>query len=433
MKIRRFRWWIATVLFLAAGLSFFDRQVLSVLAPVIRSAIGMDNVSYSWVLFAYLLSYSAMFTIGGRLIDRLGTRRGLALSVGIWSLASLLHSIAHNAAQLGLLRFCLGFGEGGCFPGTAKGVLEWFPKQERAVAMGFATVGGSAIGAVIAPPVVAWVAVYVGWRGAFLLTGVIGALWLLAWYLMYSLPGNSRFVSGAERQYILQEAGAPSEPQKTPRATPWVEFFRLKQVRGLILARFFFDPVLYFYMFWIPQYLNEVRGASLQRIGQLSWIPFLILGVSSVLGGWVSDRLVLHGMTVDKARKAILLASALLTPVSILAVVAQRAESAILLMGVLMFAHGFWMTNYMTMIGDLFPSSDVGTVIGLTGTAGGIGGFLTSLLIGKIVQSISYTPVFIAAGLTYPFCVLILLFTIRNIEPIHLRSRTQSDRCGAFL
>lgn len=423
MKIRRFRWLIATLLFVATALSFFDRQVLSVLVPVIRSDVPMDNVAYSWILFAYLLSYSVMFTVGGRLIDRLGTRRGLALSVGLWSLASLLHSTAHNAVQLGFLRFFLGFGEGGCFPGAAKGVLEWFPKKERAIAMGFATVGGSAIGATIAPPAIAWVALYVGWRGAFLLTGVVGALWLVGWFRMYSLPGNSRFVSDAERQYIMQDGDRCPEPRRIPPATPWSEFFKSKEVRGLVTARLLFDPVLYFYMFWIPRYLSEVRGASLQRIGQWSWIPFLTLGISSVLGGWVSDRLVLRGVTIDKARKAILLAAALLTPVSIMAVFVQRVETAILLMSVLMFAHGLWITNYMTMIGDLFPSRDVGTVVGLTGTAGGIGGFLSSLVIGKVVESVSYTPVFIAVGVTYPICVIILLLAIKQIRPIELTPR----------
>jgi ACS family hexuronate transporter-like MFS transporter len=175
-------------------------------------------------------------------------------------------------------------------------------------------------------------------------------------------------------------------------------------------------------MFWIPQYLSQVRGASLQKIGQLSWIPFLTLGVSSVIGGWVSDQLVGHGWGIDKARKGILRASAFLTPVSILAIFVQRTETAILLMSVLMFAHGFWITNYMTLIGDLFPSRVVATVVGLTGTAGGIGGFLTSLVIGRVVQHISFTPVFIVAGVTYPICVIILLRAIKEIKPMEFQA-----------
>jgi ACS family hexuronate transporter-like MFS transporter len=189
-------------------------------------------------------------------------------------------------------------------------------------------------------------------------------------------------------------------------------------VQGLVASRFLFDSVFYFYMFWIPQYLSQVRGASLETIGQLSWIPFLTLGVASVLGGWVSDRFVARGWAIDRARKGILWAAAFLTPVSILVVYVRQTETAIILMSVLMFAHGFWITNYMTIIGDLFPSRMVATVVGLTGTAGGIGGFLTSLVIGRVVQHVSFTPVFVAAGVTYPICLVILLRAIKEIKPI---------------
>ena len=424
-KIANFRWVIATALFVASGLSFFDRQALSVLAPVITSDLRMDNVAYSWVVFAFILSYSVMFTVGGWIIDRLGTLRGLGFSVAVWSLASLLHSVAHNALQLGFFRFLLGFGEGGCFPGVAKGVLEWFPKKERAIAMGFTTSGGSAIGAAIAPPVVALAALRIGWRGAFLTTGTMGALWVLVWFLTYSLPQESRLLSPAERRHITQDSepftkDVAAEPGGS--AVPWTVLLALKQVRGLVASRFLFDPVFYFYMFWIPAYLSQVRGASLQRIGQLSWIPFLTLGASSVLGGWLSDRLVRRGWAIDKARKTLLWTSAFLTPVSILAVFVQRMETAVLLMSVLMFAHGFWITNYMTVIGDLFPSRIVATVVGLTGTAGGIGGFLSSLVIGRVVRGLSFTPVFIAAGVTYPVCVIILFRTIKEIRRIDLHS-----------
>jgi ACS family hexuronate transporter-like MFS transporter len=257
-----------------------------------------------------------------------------------------------------------------------------------------------------------WTVAHVGWRGAFLMTGFIGAAWLLIWFLTYSKPENSRFTLPVERQYILEDRPDPHTAARPQ--TPWASLLRQREVRGLVASRFLFDPVFYFYMFWIPQYLSQARGASLERIGQLTWIPFLTLGISSVFGGWVSDRLVRAGVPVAKARKQILLASALLTPVSILAVFVYRTETAIALMSVLMFAHGFWITNYMTIIGDLFPRTVVATVIGLTGTAGGIGGFLTSLLIGKVVQSVSYTPVFIAAGVMYPICVLILFGAIRR-------------------
>lgn len=395
-----FRWWIATLLFLGCGLSFFDRQVLSVLAPTITAELKMDNIAYSWVVFAFILSYSVMFTAGGRLIDRLGTRLGLALAVAVWSLASLLHAVSQNAWQLAFFRLLLGVGEGGCFPGAAKGVMEWFSKRERAIAMGFATSGGSAVGAVIAPPAIVWTVARTGWRGAFVLTGVIGALWLAVWLAMYSRPPQQT----GDRLAVAS------------LGVSWRELLKRRDVQALVSSRFLFDPVFYFYMFWIPQYLSQVRGASLERIGELTWIPFLTLGISSVFGGWVSDWLVKSGVPVANARRHVMVASALLTPVSILVVFVYTIETAILLMSFLMFAHGFWITNYMTVIGDIFPADVVATVVGLTGTAGGIGGFLTSLLIGRVVQSISYTPVFIAAGLIYPLCALILFTSVVSRE-----------------
>jgi ACS family hexuronate transporter-like MFS transporter len=395
-----FRWFIATLLFIACGLSFFDRQVLSVLAPKITADLHMDNVAYSWVVFAFILSYSVMFTAGGWLIDRLGTKVGLALSVGVWSLASLLHAAANSAFQLGAYRFLLGVGEGGCFPGAARGVMEWFPKRERALAMGFATSGGSAIGAVIAPPAIVWSYAHFGWRGSFLLTGLIGAIWLGVWLVTYRRP--------KQEQDVPAIATAP---------VSWKALLGERQVQGLVTSRFFFDPVFYFYMFWIPQYLSQVRGTSLERIGQLTWIPFLTLGIASLLGGWVSDLLVRRGISAQTARKSILIGAAILAPFSALAAFVHTVEAAIAMMSVFMFAHGFWITNYMTMIGDLYPRSGVATVVGLTGTAGGIGGFLTSLAIGKAVQAFSYTPVFVIAGAIYPICAMILSWTIRDRRP----------------
>ena len=186
----------------------------------------------------------------------------------------------------------------------------------------------------------------------------------------------------------------------------------------MTITRFLLDPVFYFYMFWIPQYLSQERGASLETIGKLAWIPFLTLGVSSIIGGGVSDRLVKAGWSVNKARKTIMAAAAFLTPVSILCVYVPSAAGAVVLMSVLMFAHGFWMTNYMTIIGDLFPSRTVATVVGLTGTAGGLGGFLSSLIVGRVIESFTFTPAFIACGVLYPIGLAIILLTVRRIERI---------------
>ena len=414
--MRRFRWIIACLLFFASALSFFDRQVLSILAPRILADLRMSNVEYSNAVAAFTLAYSVMFTAGGRLIDHIGTRFGLGLLVVFWTVSSLLHSITANSGQLTAFRFLLGVGEGGCFPGAAKGVLEWFPARERALAMGVATTGGSAIGGVLAPPVIVWIASALGWRGAFLATGIVGALWAIAWFALYYKPERSRHISEAERIEILSDQPASSPSSRRP--WPLSRLLTRGDVWGFTVTRFLLDPVFYFYMFWIPQYLHRERGASLEEIGRLAWIPFFTLGVSSLLGGAISDMLVRRGWPITRARKSIMAASAFLTPVSILALYTPNSLWAVALLGVLMFAHGFWMTNFMTLIGDRFPASSVGTVVGLTGTAGGLGGFLTSLMVGRLVEAYSFAPAFVVCGLLYPVGLLIILLTVPDANSV---------------
>lgn len=413
----RFRWTIAALLFCATALSFFDRQVLSVLSPKILADLNMTSIEYGRVVSAFTLAYSIMFLAGGRLIDYLGTRAGLGIMVAGWTVASLLHAFAQSSRQLMAFRFLLGAAEGGCFPGAAKGGLEWFPTRERATAMGIATTAGSAVGAMIAPPVIVLVAAHEGWRGAFAVTGLIGAVWVVAWFIFYRRPEQSTFVSDAERRYILTDR-EPAVAGTVGSVWPLRRLLQRKEVWGVTIARFLLDPVFYVYMFWIPQYLHKERGASLEEIGRLTWIPFLALGVASLAAGAVSDGLVRRGWSIGRARKTTMAAAAFLTPVSILTLVAPSSLWAVVLLATLMFAHGFWMTNYMTLIGDLFPAASVATVVGLTGTAGGIGGSLANLLIGPIVQSFSFAPVFIVCGLLYPVGLAIILLMVPHVEQL---------------
>lgn len=414
-KIPGLRWWIAVLLFGAAALSFFDRQVLSVLAPEILKDLGISNREYGYAVSAFTLAYSVMFTVGGRWIDRVGTRVGLGVTVAFWTLASLLHAVTQNATQLTGFRLMLGVGEGGCFPGAAKGILEWFPARERALAMGIATTGGSAFGAVLAPPLIVFASQAVGWRGAFIATGLLGVVWVLAWFVLFRQPERSGLLSDEERALILAERPDASRVARE-RSWEWADVLSRKEVWGLLATRFLLDPVFYFYMFWIPQYLHQERGASLEDIGRVAWIPFLTLGIASMLGGALSDSLVRRGWSLNRARKGIMAGAALLTPLSILSLVTPDLTAAVALLGVLMFAHGFWMTNYMTVIGDLFPSSTVATVVGLSGTAGGIGGFLSSLLIGGFVESIGFGPMFVICGLLYPLGFGMIALSVPCVE-----------------
>ncbi len=421
-RIRGLRWWIAGLLFGASALSFFDRQVLSVLAPTILHDLDISNREYSYAVSAFTLAYSVMFTVGGRLIDRMGTRVGLGFWVAYWTFSSLLHAVTQNAMQLTLFRMMLGMGEGPCFPGAAKGILEWFPARERALAMGIATTGGSAFGAVLAPPLIVLASQWVGWRGAFVATGFVGVVWVLLWFLLFRQPDRSQFITDAEREMILAERATGSlASTEGQRAWPWRDLFERSEVWGLLATRFLLDPVFYFYMFWIPQYLHQERGASLEDIGRVAWIPFLTLGIASMLGGALSDALVRKGRSLTYARKGIMAGAALLTPFSMFSLVTPNLTAAVALLGVLMFAHGFWMTNYMTVIGDLFPSSTVATVVGLSGTAGGIGGFLSTLLIGGFVELVGFGPMFVICGVLYPLGFGILTLTVPRVERLSRR------------
>jgi len=382
-------WILCGLLFFATALSFLDRQVLSVLAPQITTEFGMSNSVYAKVVFAFVLSYTVMFALGGRLMDVLGTRLGLALSVGLWSLASAAHSLATGPWSLGVARFFLGAGEGACFPAATKGAVEWMPPERRALAVGFAN-GGSAFGAVLAPPLSVWWAASFGWRGAFVATAMLGVSWLLAWQMAfrgYEAAGSAASGSQVSFTHLL------SRPA----------------VRRLVLARFCFDPVFYFYMFWIPQYLARERGLAIVEIGSLTWIPFLVLGLTNIAAGRASDLLVAHGWPPRRSRLTLMFIAALLTPSSWLASLAATPMLAIALMSALMFAHGIWIANFITLIGDTVTSDEVGTAVGLTGTGGGIAGMISSLAIGPVADHFSFTPVFLVSALLYPAAWLVLV------------------------
>lgn len=382
-------WLLCGLLFCATALSFLDRQVLSVLAPTLIAEFDMSNTSYSRVVTAFVASYTVMFAVGGRVMDHLGTRIGLAVAVGVWSIASAAHALATGPLGLGAARLLLGVGEGACFPGVTKGAIEWMPPHRRAFAVGLAN-GGSAFGAVLAPPLTAWWAATWGWRGAFVATALLGAAWLVAW--------------------VMATRGLPAAVAAPVAASParFRDLLARPALRRMVIARFFFDPVFYLYMFWIPQYLATERGMSLAQIGALTWIPFLAVGISTILAGRLSDLLVDRGWQPRKARLGWMLLAALVTPVSWLVIVADGPGLAIALMSVLMFAHGFWIANFITLVTDIVDARAVATAVGLTGMAGGIAGMLSNLATGPVVDAFGFAPVFLAASVVYPIAWLII-------------------------
>ncbi|MGM9510346.1 MFS transporter [Larkinella sp. GY13] len=400
---RNLRWLIVFLLFIATGLSFLDRQVLSIAILKIQEEFKITDVQYGMINTSFLISYALMFTLGGWLIDRIGGKMGLALSVGLWSIANSLHAVMTSFTQLLTFRFLLGMGEGGCFPGAAWTVYRWFDKKERALANGIA-IGGSAIGAVVAPPLTIWLSSNYGWRGGFLIPGLIGIAWVVIWLL---IPWK--------KENLITESSFLPEKEET---VSFLELLRNRPTWVFILVRFLLDPVFYFMMFWIPKYLSSVRNVSFERIGSLFWIPFLALGLSNIIGGWLSGQLIARGYSVNKARKTVMGIAAGLTLLTPAIEWVSSVEVAIALMALFMFAHGFWITNYITSISDMFGQKATSTVVGLSGTAGAVSGLLLNPLMGVVIQQYSYRPLWIASGLLYPLAFVLFIWLIPRIKPL---------------
>jgi len=383
--------------FLATVINYLDRQTLSVVAPVLREEFHMSNVVYSRVVFAFLLAYTIMNGVSGPLLDRLGTRLGYALSMAWWSAAAVLHAFATGPWSLGLFRFLLGMGEAGNWPGGVKVVAEWFPVRERALASGIFN-SGSAVGAILAPPLVAWIVLEWGWPQAFVLVGVSGFLWLLVWWLVYHTPAE------VEREM----AG--------PRLPAW-RLFRTRFVWSFTLSKVFLDPVWYFYIFWFPEYLKRARQFDLASIGKYGWIPFLVAGLGNLLGGWFSAALLRRGVSLTVARKTAVTFFAGLMISAIPAVMVGDVRLSIALVSVAMVGYTGCSANMLAFPSDVFPKNAVGSVYGLASMGSGFGGMVFTLLTGWVIDHYSYVPAFVGFGIMPLVCAGIIWGLLGPIRP----------------
>ena len=393
--IRNLRWGVAAMLCLSSELNYLDRQTLSVLAATIQKDLHLTDVDYSRVTSAFLVSYTIMYAVSGRLVDVLGTRRSFLVFVSGWSVANMLHGFARTAGQLAFFRFLLGAAEPANFPGGVKAVSEWFPMRERALAVGIFN-AGTALGGAVAVPVVSFIALQWGWRWAFVATGSLGFLWVALWAAFYRLPQEHPRISAEERELILSDSRA--EPP--PTAVPISRLLGMREAWGCILARVLTDPVSYFLNFWIPKYLQSERGFSLADIGRYGWIPFAALTAGNLFSGGMPRWLVSRGWSLNRARKATMLAVSLAMPA--LCFLVTRVEGSGLALGVmsaLFFGHAAW--GNIILPAEVFPKHVVGTVSGLGGALGGVTGILTQLAIGWVVQNLSFAPLFAAMSVTY--------------------------------
>jgi MFS transporter, ACS family, hexuronate transporter len=414
VQIKNLRWWIAGLLAAATALNYLDRQNLPVVVTELQKTIPLTDAQYANLQFLFLLAYGVMYAGGGKILDLLGTRAGYAVMILWWSAANFLHGTVNSVYSLGVFRFLLGMGEGGGFPGSAKAVASWFPPKERSLAFGIFNTGSS-IGAVIAPPLIAAVVINLNWRWVFFITGALGFLWAAAWLKLYRSPDGHPLITRQERELIATSL-ASARVADTGPAVPWIRLFAYRELWGLLIAKFVSDGAWYFYIFWIPKYLADVRHLNIKQIGYYAWIPYAFAGAGSLLGGWFSGYLIRKNLSVGAARKIALGIAASLMPVALL-IAASPLSLAIVFFSMAMFGHQCFSTIMQTMTADMFPSKVVGSVAGLVGGAGSFGGMIFNVIVGMLLTRYhSYSIVFIITGLLHPAGFLLILLLIRKVE-----------------
>ena len=411
--ISNLRWYMAGMLCLSSELNYLDRQTLSVLADTIQKELNLTTVDYSYITSSFLVSYTIMYAVSGRLIDVFGTRRSFMIFVSAWSVANMLHALAYTALQFSFFRFLLGAAEPANFPAGVKAVSEWFPMRERALAVGIFN-AGTAIGAALAAPVVSLIALTLGWRYAFVVTGALGFVWVAVWAVFYRLPQDHPRLSAAERELILADS---KTEEGGGELVPIRSLLGMRETWGCIAARVFIDPITYFLIFWVPKYLQQERGFDLADVGKYAWIPFVALALGNVSGGAIPRYFVSRGWSVNRARKTTMLVISCLIPVCYLLVTRVSSPAlALCLITALMFGHSAW--GNITLPAEVFPGRVVGTVSGFGGALGGLAGIITQLSIGWVVQNLSFAPIFAASALLYLLAFILVYWLVGELGVI---------------
>lgn len=393
LSYRKMRWVIAAWLTLSTILNLIDRQTLSILAPFLRDKFQLSDQGYSHVVTAFLVSYTVMYTLGGRFVDWIGERIGMAACILWWSICTMLTGLAQGPWSLGIFRFLLGLGEPGNYPAALRATTRWFPKSERGLPIALFS-SGSAVGNVLAPPLIASLTLFFGWRSAFFLPGLLGLVWLAVWLAIYHLPEALPGITQEELKPLEEESASDNSSARAP----WFALLKDRNVLALVLSRLVSDPVWYFYVFWIPEYLKRERGFSLAEIGMYTWMPFVAGALGGMVGGRASDALIARGVSPVKARTRVLYVSAALAPLGMFTGVVHSAAAAILLIATMAFVVYSWFINTAAIIPDVVSDRVVGSVLGFIGTAGSAGGALFSVLIGYLLSRYSYGLAFVLAG-----------------------------------
>ncbi|WGM46662.1 Hexuronate transporter [Brevundimonas sp. NIBR10] len=403
----KYRWLIMWLLFAAMVINYVDRQMIGVLKPTLSTEFGWSETDYADIVFWFQASYALFYAIWGRLMDKIGARFGLGIAFAIWQVGHILHGGARDLTHFIMARMLLGVGEAGGFPGGIKAVTEWFPKKERALATGLFNAGTN-IGAIVTPLLVPALVLAFGWQMAFVITGLMGLIWLPIWLLVYRKPRDQKRLSATELAYIEQDPADPAEK------VGWLKLLTVKETWAYAGGKFLIDPVWWMFLFWLPDFLGKRYGLDLKTFGPPLVAIYLLSDVGSVGGGWLSSRMMHMGISLNRARKTTMLICALLAVPVMFAAYASNVWIAVLIIGVATAAHQGFSANLYAMPGDVFPRSAVGSVVGIGGMLGGIGGMVFSKYVGQVLEKIgTYTPIFVVAGTVY----LLALLLIHVISP----------------
>ena len=407
------RWWICALLFFATTINYIDRQVFAILAPQLQTEIGWSEIEYGYIVTAFQLSYAIGLLLVGKLIDFLGTKKGFILSIIVWSLAAMSHALARTPIGFGVARLALGIGESGNFPAAIKTISEWFPRKERALATGIFN-SGSNIGAIVAPLLVPIIALNFGWQAAFIITGLLGFIWLFFWLRLMKRPEEHPGINAAELDLIK----ADTEENLEKPTSIW-KIIRTRKVWAIAIGKFLTDPIWWFFLYWLPKFLNATYGLKLDKIGLPLIVAYLIADVGSIGGGWLSSHFLKMGWSINAARKTTLLICAILVVPIYWASGIDDLWPAVILIGLGMAAHTGWSANMYTLATDFFPKKDMGTVVGFIGMAGAVGGMLMASATGHLLEATgSYKILFVIAASMYGIALIIIHLLVPNIDAV---------------
>lgn len=411
-KISNYRWRILFFLFFATTINYIDRQIIGILAPELQHYFGWTEKDYGFITMSFQTAYAIGLLISGVFLDKMGTKVGYFIAMFVWSFASSLHGFANSVLNFSLMRFLLGIGQSFNFPAAVKVVTEWFPKRERALATGIFNTGSN-FGAIISPLVIPILAINLGWKLTFVISGGIGIVWLIFWYLMYNRPEMNKNVSEQEKEYILQDN------YEIENKISWKKIILYKQTFGICISRFVTDPIWWFFLFWLPKFLNSKFNVNLSNIGLPLIFIYVLSIIGSLTGGWLSSFLIKRNWNPVTARKFTIFIMALLVIPVFFASIVNNLWIAIILIGLATFAHQGYAANIFTIVSDVFPKNSVGTVVGLSGFAGALGGIFFAGITGFILEyTQSYYPIFVIASIAYMICWLSLKLFVPNNEVI---------------